>query len=204
VSRTAEIKQRMERLSELSNKMKGHLDRFKGPEGEATKQKAKKAGTRFGVGAGVSIFGIMIAAVAGLYFMALVIILLDLALPLWASALIVIVGSLLLGIIVIAIGAGVASPGAKELSAMQAETTREMKQTGEEIKAEVEGLQNALKAQSQELAGQAKTMAPVAAAGCVVMWLVKRKIRSHREKKRILKVIEMYDESKAEADLFAD
>ncbi|MBU1944529.1 MAG: phage holin family protein [Actinobacteria bacterium] len=195
-------KEKLERLNELSKKMKEALAKLSGAQGEAAKKRAKEAGTKVGIGAGVSFFGLCLAWLASLYIILVIILLVDLGLKrMWLSSLIVVGAFLILGGVVIAIGAAIAGPGAKALSRTTKESTAEIKQTGEEIKAEMEELQKVSKEEMQAemavLQEQAKVYVPVAAGACVAMWLVKRHVRNHRKKKMILKVIRMYEAERA-------
>ncbi len=194
MSNIPEIKRRLDRLTQLGNKMREQFARLSGPEGEEMKKKAKKDGTRLGIGAGVSFFGLTIAAVASVYILAVIILLVNIAVDrLWLSSLIVVGGFLLIGGVIIAIGAGMAHASAKELSRAKEDITEQMKQTGKDLKTEVEELQKLAKA-------EAKSAAPVAAPVAAVIYLgfrfVKRRIRSRREKRRILRVIEVYEEGR--------
>ena len=204
MSNIPEIKQRLDRLTQLGNKMREQFARFSGPEGEEMKQKARKEGTRLGIGAGISFFGLMIAAVASVYVLAVVILLVNIAVDkLWLSSLIVVGGFLLIGGTIIAIGAGMAHSSAKELSKSMGDITEQMKQTGKDIKTEVEDLRELAKAEAEEqqrqmkqLIEKAKSAAPVAAGVYLGFKFVKRRIRSRKEKRRILRVIELYEEKR--------
>ncbi len=205
MSNLAEIKERLNRLTELSNRMKEQFGKLTGAEGVGLKRKAKEQGTRVGIGAGVSVLGLGIAWVASLYILMVIILLVDLGLhkP-WLSALIVVGAFLLIGVAVVAIGVGVAAPAAKELSKTADEATREMKQAGEEMKAEMAELQALVKKEAGErqkqVSEQAKVIAPAAAGAYVVLWLVKRHMKVRHERRNILRVIETYEESKAEGE----
>ena len=212
MSNLPEIKRRIARLTELGNKMKENLVRLKGSEGEQLKKKAKESGTRVGIGAGVSIFGIMLACVAGLYVLAVIILAVNAALnrP-WLSALIVVGGFLLIGGAIVAIGASVAKAGAKDLSKATKDITDQMKQTSDEMKAEADELQKLMKSEAEErqkqmkeLLEQAKAIAPVAAPAAAAFlllckWLKKRR-KTRKERKAILKVIELYESRRAEPE----
>lgn len=205
MSNLPEIKRRIDRLTELGNKMKENVARLKGSEGDQLKKKAKESGTRVGIGAGVSIFGIMLACVAGLYVLAVIILAVNAALnrP-WLSALIVVGGFLLIGGAIVAIGASVARAGAKDLSKAARDITDQMKQTSEEMKAEADELQKLMKSEAEErqkqmkeMVAQAKAVAPVAAPAAAAFlllckWIMKR-MKARKEKKRILRVIELYE-----------
>jgi len=199
MSNLPEIKQRMDRLTQLGNKMKGLTQRFKGPEGEALKKRSKKAGTQVGVGAGISFLGFLLAAVASLYVIAVIIFAVDVALNrLWLSSLIVVGGFLIIGCGIVALGIGIAKPGADELKKAKNDATKEIKETGEEIKAELQELKKVSKREAEERQKQVVAAAPYALAGAVVLKLVHRSLKKRKERRKILKVIEMYDERKAE------
>ncbi len=212
MSNLPEIKRRVDRLSELGNKMRDNLVRLKGSEGEQLKKRAKEGGTRLGIGAGVSVFGIMLAAVAGLYVLAVIILAVNAALnrP-WLSALIVVGGFLIIGGAVAAIGISVAKAGAKDLSKATKDITDQMKQTGDEMKAEADELQKLMKSEAAErqkqmkdLMGQAKAVAPVAAPAAAAFlllckWMKKRR-KARKEHKSILRVIELYESRQAEEE----
>ncbi len=194
MSNIPEIKRRLDRLTQLGKKMREQFTRLSGPEGEEMKKKAKKEGTRLGIGAGVSFFGLTIAAVASIYVLAVIILLVNIALDrLWLSSLIVVGGFLLIGGVIIAIGAGVAHASGKELSKATGDVTGQMKQTGKEIKTEVEELKELARA-------EAKSAAPVAVPVAAILYLglrlVKRMIKSRKEKRRILRVVELYEENR--------
>ena len=212
MSNLTEIKRRVDRLSELGNKMRDNLVRLKGSEGEQLKKRAKEGGTRVEIGAGVSVFGIMLAAVAGLYVLAVIILAVNAALnrP-WLSALIVVGGFLIIGGAVAAIGIGVAKAGAKDLSKATKDITDQMKQTGNEMKAEADELQKLMKSEAAErqkqmkdLMGRAKAVAPVAAPAAAAFlllckWMKKRR-KARKERKSILRVIELYESRQAEEE----
>lgn len=202
MSKVNEIKQRLDRLSQLGKKVQEQFAGMKGAEGEQVKSKAKKQGAKLGVGVGVSVLGAVTAAVAGLYVLAVIILAVNAALnrP-WLSALIVVGGFLLIGGGVVAVGVSIARPAAKELSKTTEDLTKELKATSEEMKAEVEVLQKLVKAEAQQTQQQIKDVAPVAvpvAAGAYLAYrLFKRACNSRKEKRRILRVIEMFSEAQA-------
>ncbi len=201
MSNVPEIKRRLDRLTQLSKKMQEQFARFSGPEGEEMKKKARKEGTRLGIGAGVSFFGLMIASVASVYILAVIILLVNIAVDrLWLSSLIVVGGFLLIGGVIIAIGAGLAHSSAKELSSATGDITEQMKQTGKEIKTEAAELQELARAEATKQQRQMKEIAPVAAPVAAGVYLgfrlIKRRIKSRREKRRILRVIELYEEKR--------
>lgn len=209
VSNMPEIKRRVKNLTRLGNTIKDQLTGLGGPEGEGTRKKAVKEGTRLGIGAGVSILGASLAAVAMVYSLGVVILLLNLAINrIWLSALIVVCCFLLLGGAVLAIGVELAKRSAKNLSRAGEDAKSQLKATGEEMKSEVDELQKIISLESKErqkqaaeLVESAKKAAPVAApavAGAYVLYRVaKRRARSRRKKRAILGVIETYEESRA-------
>lgn len=203
MSNLPEIKKRLDRLTQLASGLRERLSGPGGPAGEEMKKKFKEAGTRIGVGSGISFFGLIVASVASVYILAVIILLVNIALDLWLSALIVVGCFLLLGLLVIAIGIGIAQPAAKELSKASGEVTGQLKEAGEEMKKEVEELQKVTKLEAGErqkqmadMIGKAKKAAPAAAGAYMVFRLMKRAVKSRREKRAILKVIEAYEETK--------
>ena len=199
MSNLDEIKKHVDRLTQLGKSMPARVLGLKGPEGEAMKKKAKEEGIRLGIGAGISFFGLIIAAVAIVYSLAVIILLVNIALDrLWLSALIVVGGFLIIGGVLVAVGVGMARASVKKLSSTTKDLKEQVKQAGEEMKTEVGGLQK----QMAELAGSAKKAAPVygpVAVGSYLGYrLLKRAVRSRREKRRILRVIESYEEAGAE------
>jgi len=209
VSNLPEIKERLDRLTKLSNKMKDQFKRFSGPEGKELKKNAKKKGAGVGIGVGVSFFGLIVACVASLYILAVIILAVNAALnrP-WLSALIVVGGFLLIGGGVLAVGVGIAKSNAKELSKSTEGLTKDLKTAGEEMKTEVDELQKMLKAEAEarqkqvaDMVAQAKAAAPVVAPAAlgallVMKWMKKRR-RARKERKSILKVIDTYEENRA-------
>jgi hypothetical protein len=201
VSNLPEIKQRLDRITQLSNGMKDQLKGLNTPE---RKKKAKEQGTRVGVGVGVSIFGLILAWLASLYILLVVILLVDIGIKkLWLSALIVVAAFLIIGAIVLAIGAAVASKGGKELSKTTQEMTSEMKKSSEEIKSELEELQKLAKAESEvrqkqmnDLLESLKKMSPAIVGGMVFLRLVHRKLKRRKEKKKLFKILDAYEEVK--------
>lgn len=194
-----EIKQHVDRLTQLGKSMPERALGLKGPEGEAMKKKAKEEGTRLGIGAGISFFGLIFAAVALIYSLAVIILLVNIALDrLWLSALIVVGGFLIIGGVLVAVGAGMARASVKKLSGTTKDLKNQMKQAGEEMKTEVGGLQK----QMAEFAASAKKSAPVAGPVAIGSYLgyrlLKRSVRKRREKRRILRVIESYEEARTE------
>jgi len=197
VSSLSEIKKHLDRLTQLGKSMPERLLGLKGPQGEAMKKKAKEEGIRLGIGAGISFFGLIFAAVALIYSLAVIILLVNIALDrLWLSALIVVGGFLIIGGVLVAVGVGMARASVKGLSRKTEDLKKQIKQAGEEMKTEVGGLQK----QMAELAESAKKTAPVAAPVAIGSYLgyrlLKRAMKSRREKRRILRVIESYEEAR--------
>jgi hypothetical protein len=190
VSNLPEIKRRLEKLTKLGDRMREQFKRLAGPEGEEAKKKAKESGKRIGIGAGLSFFGLVLASIAGVYVLAVIILVVNIALDrLWLSALIVVGGFLLIGGGIIAAGVSIAGPAAKNLSKAAEDVTNEMKlQVIVKQEAEV---------RQKQIAEQAKVVAPAVAAGFLAYKVARRKMKSRREKRAILKVIEMYEASRA-------
>ncbi len=185
MSNLTEIKQSLGRLAQLRSKIREQFARFSGPEGEEMKKKAKKEGTRMGIGAGISFFGLIVAAVSSVYLLAVIILLVNIALDkLWLSALIVVGGFLLIGVGIIAVGVTIVRTSAKELSETKSDVRKQIKQAGEEMKAEVGELQKI-----------AKIAWPAVVGAYIGYRIIKRKIKSHREKRLILKVIKLEKEA---------
>lgn len=194
MSNLPEIRRRLERLTQLVSRIREQFARLSGPEGEELKRKAKEKGTRIGIGAGVSFFGLMVTAVASVYILAVIILLVNIALDrLWLSALIVVLGSLIFGGVIIAVGAVIIKSSSKELSKLTKDITEEVKQAGEEMKAEVEELQAIARKEAEERQKQvmdaAKTVVPVVIGAYIGYRIVKRVVRSRKEKRRIMKEI---------------
>lgn len=194
MSRLAEIKQRLQHLSELGVKMKQQLEKLKGPEGVALREKAKEAGKRMGIGAGISLFGVTIIAVASVYIIAVIILLVNIALDrLWLSALIVVTGSLLFGAAVAIIGASIARKAAKDMPKLGGDVVQQLKEASEEMKETVEELQVIAKQeaeerqkQMQEMMEQVKKVAPYIIGAYVGYRVIKKVVRSRKTKKRII------------------
>jgi predicted PurR-regulated permease PerM len=199
VSNLPEIKQRLDRITQLSNGMK---DQFKGLNSPERKKKAKEQGTRMGIGAGISFFGLILAWLASLYILLVVILLVDLGIKkLWLSALIVVAAFLIIGGVVLAIGAVIAKKAGKELSANTQEMTAEVKKSSEEIKTEIEELQKLAKAESEErqkqlkeLAEAFKKMSPAIIGGLMFLKWMHKKLKRRKEKKRLFKVLNAYED----------
>lgn len=204
----AEIKQRLDRLAQLGKKMREQLTGLSGPDGELLKKKVKKEGTRVGIGAGVSFLGLAVAAVASVYILAVIILLVDIALDrLWLSALIVVGGFILIGGAIIAVGVGMARRAAKELSKTKADATPEIKQIVEEVKSEVEELQKAARKEAEErkpqiveMVKKAKKAAPIAVGALLLLLIIRRARKSRKQTRAVLRVIELYEEARTRGE----
>lgn len=206
MSNIPEIKGRLDRLAKLGNAMKEQLMRLKGPEGEGLRKRAKGQGAKLGIGAGVSVFGALLAGIALIYSLAVVILLVNIGLNrLWLSALIVVGAFLLIGAGAIGGGAALVRSSARDLSKTGDDAMKQVKETGEQMKAEADGLQELLKKEAEqrqkeaaELLEMAKAAAPVAAPaaalGLLVLRFVFRRMKSRRERRSIIRVIEAYEE----------
>jgi hypothetical protein len=194
VSKLPEIKQRVQHLTELSLKMKRQLERLKGPEGLELRKQAKATGTRMGIGAGITLFGVSIVAVASVYIIAVIILLLNIALDrLWLSALIVVLGSLFFGGGVALIGVSIAKKAAKSMPKIGGDVVEQIKSAGEEMKETVEDLQAIAKEEADErqkqmadVMEQVKKVAPIVIGAYVGYRVLKRVARSRKKKKRII------------------
>ncbi len=209
MSKTDEIKERVGKLSELANRMRGQLESLKGPEGARLKERAASDGKKMGIGAGIAYSGFKVLSVAALYIIAVIIFAVDVGLHrLWLSSLIVVAAFLILGGVIIAIGAMLAQSAAKDLPKVINEATAPMKQTGEQVKAEVDGIQALLKKEAEarqeklkqlveKLKANASAVGPAAGGAYVGYRLLKRAVRTHRQKKAILKVLRIIEEERA-------
>ena len=201
MSNLTEIRRRLDRLTQLSNSIREQFARLSGPEGQEMKKVAKEEGTKIGIGAGISFFGLLVAAVASVYILAVIILLVNIALDkLWLSALIVVGGFLIIGGLIIAIGAGMISSSSKKLSKMTSEVTDNIKKATEEMKVEVEELQKVAKQEAEERQKQmaemmeaAKVVVPVAIGAYIGYRIVKRVVRSRKEKRMIMKEIKLIE-----------
>ena len=201
MSKLAGMKQRLQHMAEIGIGLKRKLEQFKGPGGVELREKAKSLGTRMGVGAGIAAFGLAIVAVASVYIVAVIILLLNIALDrLWLSALIVVLGLLLLGAAVAVIGVGIARKAAREIPKLGESALQPIKQAGEEMRETVEELQVIAKEEAEErrqqmlgMFEQAKKYAPYVIGAYVGYRLVKRTLRSRRARKRIM--LEAWEEA---------
>jgi hypothetical protein len=200
VSKLPEIKQRLQRLTGLMAGMRTQLEELKGPQGEEMKKRAKEAGKRMGIGAGISTFGLIVLTGAALYINALLIILFDLFLPLWAAALIIVLGGLFLGAVVMAIGIGIARKAAQDMPKIGGEVVEQLKQASEEMKKTAEELQALAKQEAEERQKQAQEMlepikkvAPVLIGAYIGYRVVKRVVKSRKAKKMRI-ILEEWEE----------
>lgn len=208
MSKTDEIKERVGRLTELTDRMRKHVEILKGPEGAKYKERAANDGKKIGAGVGIAYSGFKILSVAALYIIAVIILLVDLGLnrP-WLSALIVVAAFLVLGVIIIAVGAMLAQSAAKDLPKVINEATAPMKETGEQMKSEVTDIQALLKKEAEaqqeklkqlveKMKANASKIGPAAGGGYVGYRLLKRAVRTHRQKKAILKVMRIIEKER--------
>ncbi|MDI6874796.1 phage holin family protein [Candidatus Solincola sp.] len=190
MSRISEVKTRVERLIGLGSRMKSQLTALGGPAGEELKGKLKESGKRIAIGAAVALFGLSVIAVAAVYIIAVVTLLVNIALDrLWLSALIVVFGSFLLGGIIVAVGISMLRKGAGGLKEPGEEVVGEIKSTGEEIKETLDELQEmarkeaeARQQQLQEAVNQLKVVAPYLVGAYLGYRLVKGVVKARRKR----------------------
>jgi gas vesicle protein len=190
VSKISEVKARVERLIGLSSRIKSRLSALGGPTGEDLKRKLKESGKRMAVGAAVALFGLSVIAVAAVYIIAVVILLVNIALDrLWLSALIVVFGSFFLGGVIVAVGISMLRKGAVGLREPGEEVVEEVKGTGEEIKETLGELQEmarkeveARQQQFQEALNQVKALAPYLVGAYVGYRVVKGLVKARRRR----------------------
>lgn len=192
MSNVAEIKQRVQRVSEQFARMKVQLQKLKGPEGEAIKKGLKEVGSRIAVGAGLSLFGVIVLIGGALYINALLIILFDLFLPLWAAALIIVLGELLLGAVLAAVGVAVIRKAVKGVPKVGGPVLEEVKEAKKEIKESVEELQALAKQEADErqtqmkdLMGQAKQVAPYVIGAYIGYRVIKGAVKARRKRRML-------------------
>jgi hypothetical protein len=178
--------------------MREQLAKMSGPEGLEMRKKAKELGKRMGIGTGITVFGIFVITGAAMYINALLIILLDLAMPLWAAALIVVMGMFLFGGAMAAIGVGIARKAAKELPKLGGGTIQSLKDTAEEMKQTVDEMQDVAKKegeerqkQMQEMVNAIKPVAPYIIGAYVGYRILKRMKRGRRSRRIILEQLEL-------------
>jgi hypothetical protein len=193
VSNLSQMKQSLAHLSELSSEMRGQLKKLGGPEGLELRESAKKQVRKIAVGAGISATGVSMLIGGALYIQALLIILFDLFMPLWAAALCVVLGTLFLGGIITLIGIAKARKAAKELPDIGEGVLQSIKETGDEMRKTVEELQGLAKREAQESREQAKSkmgaakpVIPIVIGAFVAYKVIKRKVRKNRARRIIL------------------
>jgi hypothetical protein len=151
------MKDRFERLSELGGVLKERLSRLSGAEGEELRKQAKEQGKKAGAGVGIALAGAMIAMTAALYIILVIILLVDLALDrLWLSALIVVLGLMIVGGIMALVGVKKVSSSMKRLPKVGDNIIAEIKQAADEIKKTMEELQEIARKEREERQKQAK------------------------------------------------
>ena len=195
MSGLAGIKQRLQQMAQIGMGVKRQLEQLKGSGGAELRERAKAAGTRMGIGAGIALFGVAIVAVAAVYIVAVLILLLNIALDrLWLSALIVVLGLLLLGAAIAVIGLGIVRKAAKEVPKLGENLLQPIKQAGDEMKEAAEDLQAMAKEEARERRQQAlallepaKKYIPYAIGAYVGYRVLKRVARSRRARKRIMR-----------------
>ena len=191
MSNLMEIRQRLQHLSGLIARMRGQLARLSGPEGVELRKKAKEEGTRMGIGAGIALFGVAVVSVAAVYIIAVVILLVNIALDrLWLSALIVVLGSLLVGAATAVIGVNIVRTSVKRLPKLGGDVVQQFKEAGEGIKETVEELQAIARQEAEERQKQmadvmdtVKAVAPYVIGAYVTYRVVKRMVRSHKKRR---------------------
>ena len=205
MSNIPEIKGRLDRLTQLGNRMREQFTGLKGPEGEDMKRLAKEGGTRIGIGVGITFAGLMVAAVSLIYSLAVIILLVNIALDRpWLSALIVVGGFLVIGGVILGIGASIAKSSAKELSKTAEDVKKQLKEISDQVKSEVDELQKLLKQETDERQKQMAEMvtsakkaapaaAPLAAGAYLGFRLIKRRVKSRKKRRAILEVVQLYD-----------
>ncbi len=200
VSGIAEVRSRVERLLGLSSRIRSQLTALGGPAGEELKGRLKEGARRMAIGAAVALFGLSIIAVAAVYIIAVVILLVNIALDrLWLSALIVVLGSFVLGGIVVAVGIGMLRKGAGGLKEPGEEVVEGIKSTGEEIKETIGELQDMARKEAEvrqqqlhEAVNQLKVAAPYLLGAYIGYRLVKGVVKARRRRfmKQIKELIE--------------
>jgi hypothetical protein len=177
--------------------MREQLTRMKGPESVEMREKAKQLGKRIGIGAGIATFGVFVITGAAMYINALLIILLDLAMPLWLAALIVVFGMFAFGGAMLGIGIGVAKKAANDLPKLGGGAIQTLKETADEMKKTVEEMQDAAKQraeerqkQVQEMMNTIKPALPFVVGAYVGYRLLKRMARSRKARRLLLEQLE--------------
>ncbi|OFW59543.1 MAG: hypothetical protein A2V52_01155 [Actinobacteria bacterium RBG_19FT_COMBO_54_7] len=194
VSNFSEIKDRIERISELGMVLKERLAGFSGAEGEALRRQAREQGKQIGVGAGIAAAGAAIVMAASLYIILVIILLLNIALNrLWLSALIVVLGSILFGSVMAFLGVKKMRSSIKDLPKMGDNIMQEIRQASDEIKKTIEELQNIAKREREERQKQvkeamqkAKTVAPYFVGAYAGYRIIKRVVAPRKTKRIVL------------------
>lgn len=200
MSKLSEAKSSVRRLVGLGSRMRGQIAGLTGPKGEEIKRKAKESGKKIGIGAAIAVFGVSVIAVAAVYIIAVVTLLVNIALDrLWLSALIVVFGSFILGGVVVLVGVSMVRKGAREMPALGSEVVEELKSTSEEIKETVGDLQKIAhqeaeerQRQLQQALQQVKVVAPYLVGAYAGYRLIKGVVRARR--KRLIKQIKELEE----------
>lgn len=201
MSGISELKTRIERLIGLGSKMRSQLSALGGPAGEDLKNRIRESGKRIAVGAAIVLFGLSVIAVAAVYIIAVVTLLVNIALDrLWLSALIVVLGSFLLGGAIVAVGIGMLKKGAGGVKGPGEEVVEQIRSTGEEIKETLDELQEVARKEAEarqqqlnEALKQLKVVAPYLVGAYVGYRLVKGLVRARR-KRFIRQIKELVEE----------
>lgn len=201
MSRISEARSRLRNLVGLGARMRGQIARLTGPAGEEIKGKVKESAKKIGIGVAIALFGLSVVAVAAVYVIAVVILLVNIALDrLWLSALIVVFGSFVLGGIVVFFGVATARKGAQEIPKVGGEVIEGIKSTGEEIKEAVEDLQEIARQEAEErqkqlqaVMQQAKAVAPYLIGAYVGYRLIRHVAKARRE--RLIRQIKELEEA---------
>ncbi len=155
-----EIRQDLEKLAALANRMKELASAFRGEKGEEIREQLKEKGRSAGVGVGMALLGVGIALVASIYLMVVVILILNLIFDrLWLSSLITVFGALILGGVLALVGIRKARNAVSGLPALGGGVIEEMKRTGEEMRETVSNLQVAAKKEVEAGKVRAREMA---------------------------------------------
>lgn len=201
MSRLSEARSHLRHLAGLGAKARVQLAALTGPAGEELKKKVKESGKRIGIGLAVALFGLSVIAVAAVYVIAVVTLLVNIALDqLWLSALVVVCAAFLLGGIIVAVGVGMARKGAREILGPSGEVVEEIKSTGEEIKETLEELQEVARREAEErqqqlheVMQQVKVVAPYLVGAYIGYRLIKGLVRKRRE--RLIRQIKELEEA---------
>lgn len=200
MSRISEVKSRVQHLMHLTARIRGQVARLSGPEGKQVKEKAKEGGKRIGIGVAVAIFGASVIAVAAVYILAVLMLVLNIALDrLWLSSLIVVIGAFLFGGAVVAVGVKTIKKGAREMPVVGSEFVEEIKGTTEEMKETVGELQEIARKEAeekqrqvQEVIRQIKPVLPYLVGAYLGYRVVKGVVKARRRK--LLRMIREMEE----------